>query len=81
MWKLLQNELPKVLAKLRTQLLNTDIVALISKKYVDLKAAYPAVYAVLTDIWTKVIKHVYTDLVTIFWKVMSLDFKSKPNTI
>ena len=81
MWKLLQNELPIVLAKLRAQLLSTDIITVIVKKYADMKTAYPAVYAAMTDIWARVIKPVYTDLGIIFWKVMSLNFTSKSNAI
>jgi len=120
LWKIL-NELPTIFANLRTQLLDTELMAVIIPKYLNivkiqvseiftivnnlvmriwkiyeadvialmkavhtevlrfweiLKVRVPIlnnVHAAMVEIWARVIKPMYTDLVNIFWKIMNIN--------
>merc|ERR1711887_322274 len=75
-WNILKIEVPAVIAKLGTQLLNTDLVKLFVGKFQELRAYFPTVVDVIVDVWGHVIVPVYNDLVTLLTKLMKTKFTS-----
>merc|ERR1711970_1544346 len=75
-WNILKIEVPAIIGKLGTQLLNTDLVKLFVGKFQELRAYFPAVIDVTVDVWGHVIVPVYNDLVTLLTKLMKIRFTS-----
>merc|ERR1711970_300026 len=75
-WNILKIEVPAIIGKLGTQLLNTDLVKLFVGKFQELRAYFPAVIDVIVDVWGHVIVPVYNDLVTLLTKLMKTKFTS-----
>merc|ERR1711970_510910 len=75
-WNILKTEVPAIIGKLGTQLLNTDLVKVIVGKLQELRAYFPAVIDVVADVWGHVIVPVYNDLVTLLTKLMKIKFTS-----
>merc|ERR1711970_1050428 len=76
LWDILKTEVPAVIGKLGTQLLNTDLVKVIVGKLQELRPYFPTVVDFLVDVWGRIIVPVYTDLVTLLNKLMTMKFTS-----
>ncbi|CAL4104941.1 unnamed protein product [Meganyctiphanes norvegica] len=73
-WNILKTEVPAVVANLRTQLLNTELVTVVVIKVKEFAAHFPTVHKAVVDFWTHVIVPAYTDLVNMLKKFMKIQF-------
>merc|ERR1711970_1374185 len=76
LWDILKTEVPAVIANLKTQMLATDLVKFILMKLQELRPYFPTVVDFLVDVWGHIIVPVYTDLVTLLNKLMTMKFTS-----
>merc|ERR1711887_354728 len=76
LWDILKTEVPAVIANPKTQLLATDLVKFILMKLQELRPYFPTVVDFFVDVWGHIIVPVYTDLVTLLNKLMTMKFTS-----
>merc|ERR1711887_45209 len=76
LWDILKTEVPAVIANLKTQMLATDLVKFILLKLQELRPYFPTVVDFFVDVWGHIIVPVYTDLVTLLNKLMTMKFTS-----
>ena len=76
-WNIMRNEVPVFIANLTKQLLHTDLVTMIVNKLHKLTVHFPTVYKAVLDLWTDHMVPAYMDLVTLFKKVMKIQFTSR----
>merc|ERR1711970_496680 len=72
-WTLLKTEVPAIITKLRINLLNTEVVALIIEKVTQLKVMFPNVVAAIVDLWNGFIMPVCNDIIQFIQTIMTID--------
>merc|ERR1711970_703736 len=73
-WNILMTDVPTIIAKLTTQMLNTDLVNVIVSKLQELRAYFPTVEKAIVELWAHVVVPAYQDLIAMLTKLTKIQW-------